>query len=105
LDHTTGAELSEDELLYGFREAGLITYPSPLLGRLLGILPVQLFELLVILPWWALVRLQGPSPPHRLRARLSAALAEELVGPYLPNTKYPVQLTPKDSLADQLQLS
>jgi hypothetical protein len=85
LGHAAGAELSEDEVLDGLRETGLITYPSPLLGRLLGILPGRLFELLVLLPWWALVRLQGPSAPHRLRARLSGALAEELAGPYLPD--------------------
>jgi hypothetical protein len=84
LGHAASAELSEDELLYGLREAGLITYPSPLLGRLLGILPGRLFELFVLLPWWLLMRLQGlqgPSPPHHLCARLSAALAEELAGP------------------------
>jgi hypothetical protein len=85
LDHAAGAELSEDELLGELREAGLITYPSPALGRLLEILPGRLLELLVLLPWWALERLQGPqksTPPHRFRVRLSGALAEELAGLY-----------------------
>ena len=81
LSRAAGAELSEDELLDGLRDAKLITYPSPLLGRLLGILPGRLFELLVLLPWWMLVRMQGPSSPRRLRTRLSGALAEELAGP------------------------
>jgi hypothetical protein len=102
LDHAAGAELSEDELLGELREAGLITYPSPVLGRLLGILPGRLFELLVILPWWALVRLQGSSPPQRLRARLSGALAEELAGACLPSNEYPFQIIPKDSFAEHL---
>jgi hypothetical protein len=82
LGHAAGAELSEDELLDGLREAGLITYPSPLLGRLLGILPGRLFELCVLLPWWLLVRPRGASPPPRLRACLLGALAEELARPH-----------------------
>jgi hypothetical protein len=36
LGHAEGAEITEDEVLGSLREAGLITYPSPLLGRLLG---------------------------------------------------------------------
>jgi hypothetical protein len=39
LDRAGGAELSEDELLLRLKEAGLITYPSPLLARLLQELP------------------------------------------------------------------
>ena len=54
----------------GLREAGLVTYPP--LGRRLG----RLFG-------WLVGRLQGPSPPHRIRARPSAALAEVLAGPTL----------------------
>jgi len=39
LGRAGGAELSEDDLLLWLREAGLITYPSPLLARLLQELP------------------------------------------------------------------
>ena len=35
LGHAEGAEITEDEVLGRLRQAGLITYPSPLLGRLL----------------------------------------------------------------------
>jgi len=52
-----GAELSEDGLLGGLRQQGLITYP----------------------PW---TRAQGLRPPHRLLVRLSGALAEQLARPY-----------------------
>jgi len=85
LGDAAGAELFEDELLDGLREAGLIIYSSPQLGRWLGRPIGRMFvwllgaELLGLL-WWLLVRVQGPSSPHRLRARLSGALAEELAG-------------------------
>jgi hypothetical protein len=102
--HAAGAELSEDELLEGLREAGQLTYPAPLLGRLLGVLIERLCELLGLL-WWLLVRLQEPSPPHRLSARLSGALAEELAGPCVPDNGFPLQIARKDSLADQLKLT
>jgi len=39
LGHAAGTELSEAEILDGLREAGLLTYPSPLLGRLLQKVP------------------------------------------------------------------
>jgi len=58
--HAEGAELSEDELLGGLRKARLTSYeflPAP-------------------------QRAQGGTPRHRLLVRLSAALAEELAGPY-----------------------
>jgi hypothetical protein len=88
------AELSEDELLGELRKEGLTTYLSPQLARWLerppGRLSVQLLGAEPIgLLWWLLVRLQGPSSPHRLGARLSGALAEELAGPNLPNTECP----------------
>ena len=92
--HAAGAELSEDALLDGLTEAGLITYPSPPLGGALGQpSPIErLFAWLLgrlrgLLPWWLRVRLQELSPPHRLRVRLSAALAQELAGSLSPNTK------------------
>ena len=39
LGRAEGAEIPEDELLGTLREWGLITYPSPLLGRLLEKVP------------------------------------------------------------------
>jgi len=44
LGRAEGAEGSEDELLRWLRKAGLIAYPSPLLGRLLEKLPEVLRE-------------------------------------------------------------
>ena len=50
LGHAEGAELfSEDTLLGWLREAGLISYPSPVLGRLLAELPDVLAA--EVLPW------------------------------------------------------
>ena len=71
LARVAGAELSEDELLLRLGERWLITYPPA-------------------------TRAQGLSAPHRIphhrNVRLSAALAEELAGPYLPRTKYALQI-------------
>jgi hypothetical protein len=49
MGRTAGAEISEAEILNGLREAGLITYPSPLLGRVLEELPEVLAA--EVLPW------------------------------------------------------
>ena len=92
LGHAAGAELYEDELLDGLKEAGLITYPPPPLGPPLGPLIGRLLVWVLgwlrqLLPWWLLLRVQGALPPHRLR--LSGALARKLAGPHSPNTQFP----------------
>ena len=97
LAHAAGAELCGDELLGELKEAGLITYLPPQLARWLEgpigqhfvwLLGAELFGLL----WWLLVLEQGPSSPHRPRARLSGTLAEELAGPNSPSKKCTFQL-------------
>jgi hypothetical protein len=49
LDSSAGSQIPSGEVLDGLREAGLITYPSPLLRRFLEELP-DVFDA-EVLPW------------------------------------------------------
>jgi len=74
LGRAAGAELSEDELLAWLREAGLITYPSPLLGPLLELPAVFAAE---VLP-------QLEPPDRALVARVGRASRAVVVASGLP---------------------